>query len=101
MRENGEALAKRARAMSWWGLVHRRSTKATAGVQTSADLSAQAVGRGREGGTAEGGGGEEAAEGGGSAAALETSGAGTGAVEGSGWAALEPPQATRRRRRVR
>src|SRR5580658_9497999 len=47
MRVKGVPLAKRASATSWWGLLHSRSTKACDGVQTSVDLSAQAVGKDR------------------------------------------------------
>jgi hypothetical protein len=99
MRVNGVPLEKSARATSWWDFVHRDSTKAGEGVQTSADLSAQAVGKESEGGAEEGGGGEEGTTAGGSAAAADGSGTGTPAVEGPGCAAVAPPQATRKRAR--
>jgi hypothetical protein len=101
MRVNGVPLAKSARATSWWALLQRRSTNAEEGVQTSADLSAQAVGSEKDVDEETGAGAgldAEEASGAGSAVAFDDA----GAAEGSGRTAPEPPQATSKTaRRVR
>jgi hypothetical protein len=85
-RVNG-VLPKRARAISWWGLVQRRSTKEEGGVQVEAEGLAQAVGRPAEGA---GAGGASAADEALSAGAEAEESVEVG-VEGEG--AGEPPQA--------
>jgi hypothetical protein len=94
-RVNG-LLPSRARAISWWGLAQRRSTKSEGGVQAGAEGLAQAVGRPAEGaGAGEASGEEEEAEGL-SAGEEEEDEEESGEVGDEGAGAGEPPQARAR-----